>query len=75
LPIRYKIDVIAALKAAGYSAYRIRKEKLLGEATLQCLREKKPVSWENIATLCRLLACQPGDIMEYASEEGATHNE
>lgn len=69
MPIGYKIDVIAALKAAGYSTYRIRKEKLLGEATVQKLRNGDPVSWESISTLCRLLNCQPGDIMEYVEEE------
>jgi putative transcriptional regulator len=69
MPIRYKVDVIAALKTAGYSTYKIRKEKLLGEATLQSLRENKPVSWDNISTLCKLLNCQPGDIMEYIPEE------
>ncbi|WP_050696555.1 helix-turn-helix domain-containing protein [Anaeromassilibacillus senegalensis] len=71
MPIVYKIDVIAALKAAGYSTYRIRKEKLLGEATLQRLRNKDTVSWENIATICKLLNCQPGDLMEYMEEQEA----
>jgi len=69
MPIKYKIDIIATLKAAGYSTYRIRKEKLLGEATLQNLRENKLVSWENISTICRLLNCQPGDIIEYMEEK------
>ena len=69
MPIIYKIDVIAALKEAGFSTYRIRKEKLMGEATLQRLRSGEPVSWENIATLCQLLNCQPGDIMEYVEGE------
>lgn len=69
MPISYKMDVLAVLKAAGYSTYRIRKEKLLGEATLQCLREGKPVSWDNISTICALLNCQPGDIMEYVPED------
>ncbi len=64
MPIRYKIDVLAALKKAGYSTYRIRNEKLLGEATLQNLREDRPVSWDNISTICELLDCQPGDILE-----------
>lgn len=68
MPIQYKIDVLNALKQAGYSTYRIRKEKLLGEATLQKFRQKEPVSWENIAVVCRLLNCQPGDIMEYTEE-------
>ena len=68
MPVTYKIDVLAALKAAGYSTYKIRKERLLAESTLQSLRERKPVSWDNIATLCQLLSCQPGDIVEYVEE-------
>ena len=35
MPIQYKIDVIAALKEAGYNTTRIRKEKIMGEAMLQ----------------------------------------
>jgi len=68
VPILYKTDIISALKNAGYSTYRIRQEKLMGEATLQKLRNKEPVSWDNIATICCLLGCQPGDIMEYVEE-------
>ena len=68
MPISYKIDVISALKTAGYSTYRIRKEKLFGEATLQKFRNGELVSWENISTLCNLLNCQPGDIMEYTDD-------
>ena len=63
MPIQYKINVISALKDAGYSTYRLRKEKLLGEATIQKFRENELVSWENITTICRLLNCQPGDIV------------
>ncbi len=69
MPIGYKIDVISALKAAGYSTYRIRKERLFGEATLQKFRQGELVSWENVSTLCKLLSCQSGDIMEYVTEE------
>lgn len=69
MPIVYKIDVIAALKNVGYSSYRIRKEKILGEATLQKLRHQESVSWEVLSLLCNLLNCQPGDIMEYIPED------
>ena len=68
MSIKYKIDVLAALKEAGYNTTRIRKEKLLGEATLQKFRDNEPVSWKNISTLCKLLNCQPGDIMEYVDD-------
>ena len=68
MAIGYRINVIDKLKEAGYSTYRIRKDKLLGEATLQQLRNNEPVSWASIATICQLLDCQPGDIMEYAPD-------
>jgi putative transcriptional regulator len=69
MPVVYKFDVIAALKSAGYSTYKIRKEKLLSESTMQKFRNHEPVSWENISTLCQLLNCQPGDIMEYVEDD------
>ena len=69
MPIRYKVNIIAALKEAGYSTYKLRKEKLLGETTLQKFRNEELVSWDNIATVCQLLCCQPGDLMEYIPEQ------
>ena len=68
MPLQYKIDVVAALKEKGYTSYKIRQEKLLSESTIQKLRSGKGVSWENIETLCRLLDCQPGDLLEYAAD-------
>jgi putative transcriptional regulator len=69
MPIVYKIEVLPALKRAGYNTTRLRREKLLSESTLQKFREGKPVSWENLETLCTLLGCQPGDLIEYKEEE------
>ena len=65
MPLTYNIDVLEALKQNGYSTYRIRKEKLIGESTLQKIRQGLPVSLENIETLCGLLHCQPGDIIRF----------
>lgn len=69
MPIHYKIDVLQELKTAGYNTSILRKEKLMGEATIQKLRKGELVSWANINTICRLLNCQPGDIMEYVPDE------
>lgn len=71
MPIRYKLDILAELKKSGYSSTRIRNEKLMGQATLTQLRHGELVSWMNIETICRLLDCQPGDILEYVKEENA----
>ena len=68
MPLKYKIDVVASLKEKGYYPQRIRKEKILSESTMTKLRQNQPVSWENIETICRLLECQPGDILEYQDD-------
>lgn len=67
MSLQYKIDVVSALKEKGYTSYKIRQEKLLSESTIQKLRSGKGVSWENIETLCRLLECQPGELLEYTT--------
>lgn len=69
VPIAYKINVLEKLKDSGYSTYKLRKEKIMGEATIQKLRNNEPVSWENISIICKLLNCQPGDILEYVEDE------
>ncbi len=72
MPIVYKIDVLAALKTAGYNTNKIRKEKIMGEAMLQKLRRGQMVSWATLETLCALLDCQPGDLIEYIREPPQT---
>ena len=52
----------------GLTTYRIRKENIIGQATLQSLKNDEPVSTETINVLCKVLGCQPGDIMEYIDE-------
>lgn len=68
MPLQYKIDVLAALKAKGLTTYKLRKDGLLSESAIQNLRTEKPISWSNIEQICSLLNCQPGDIMEYVED-------
>lgn len=65
MPLQYKIDVIRALKDAGYNSTTIRKDNLLAQSTLTKLRKGEGISWDNLQTICGLLQCQPGDIIEY----------
>lgn len=68
MPLKYKMDIISALKEKGYNTNALRKEKLLAEGVIQSLRENKPISWANIEKLCKLLECQPGDLIEFVDE-------
>ena len=69
IAIQYNADVLALLKAAGYPSTRIRAEKLLGQSYVQQLRKGELISWAALNTVCRLLDCQPGDLLEYVADE------
>ena len=71
--IRYRFDVLAWLRAAGYNSTRIRRERLMGQATLQKLRRGDLLSWHELEQVCQLLHVQPGDVVYYVPEtaEGA----
>ncbi len=58
------------LKEKGYSTYRIRREKLIGQGTLTALKNGTGgLDSKTIDRLCNLLNCQPGDIMEFIPED------
>lgn len=68
MPFKYKIDIMEALKEAGYSSTRLRNEKLLGESYMTQLRRGEMVSWKALETICSLLKCQPGELIEFVEE-------
>lgn len=67
--LKYKIDVLQELKEIGFTAYKLRKDKIMGEAQIQKIRTGEIASKETLNTLCKLLKCQPGDIIEYIPDE------
>lgn len=69
MSIVYKIDVLAALKAAGYNTSKLRKDKIIGEAMIQKIRTHQLPSWAVLDTICELLDCQPADIIQYVKDE------
>lgn len=69
MSIEYKIDVLKALKEAGYSSSKLRKDKIIGEATIQRLRHKQSVSFDVLSKICDLLNCNIEDILIYVKED------
>ncbi len=68
MSIKYD-KLIALLKEKGITTYRIRKENLISQATYQKLRTGEGIiDTRTIEKLCKLLDCQPGDIMEYVPD-------
>lgn len=67
--IRYKINILAALKKTGYSSTRIRQEKIMGESTLQKLRTgNTSINLMSLEPICRILQCQIGDLVEWIED-------
>lgn len=67
--LSYKVNVLDALKEKGYSTYKLRHDRLIGESQLQQIREGVIVSPACLEKLCRLLACQPGDLLRYEADD------
>ncbi|MBR3971170.1 MAG: helix-turn-helix transcriptional regulator [Ruminococcus sp.] len=68
MSIKYD-KLLALLKKNGYTSYRIRKEKIVGQATWQKIQNGGDIDTRTIAKFCKLLNCQPGDILEHKEEE------
>lgn len=68
MPIRYD-KLFSLMKKKGLTTYRIRKERIISEGTLQKLRNGESVNTSSLENLCKVLDCQPGDIMEYVPDE------
>ena len=69
--IRFKIDVLEALKNKGYTTTRIRKEKIIPEGTLTRIRKNQgePVTTATINILCSILKKQPGQLLEFIPDD------
>jgi len=73
--IKYKIDILLALKEIGYSTYKIKQEKIFNQSQLQQIREHKLLTQEALNKVCTLLDCQPGDILEFIPDKvSSNHN-
>ena len=66
---KYKIDIIKALKEAGYNSTVILHENIVSQSAMQKIRHGEIVGIKTLEQLCGLLNCQPGDLIEYVKEE------
>lgn len=62
-------NIMKKLADAGYSSYRIAKEKLLPSSTLDRIRKNRPITTDTIDTICTLCECQPGDLISWEKDK------
>lgn len=57
------------MKTQGFTTNRIEREKIVGQKTMQSIRTNGHITTKTIATFCKVLNCQPGDIIEYVADD------
>ena len=68
MPITYD-KLFDLLKEKGYTTYKIRQTKLIGQGTLTDLKNGTGgLDAKTLGRLCKVLECQPGDLMEYVPD-------
>ncbi|MEL4861564.1 helix-turn-helix transcriptional regulator [Pseudoflavonifractor phocaeensis] len=67
VPISYE-KLIKIFDERGITSYTIKKNNVIGQASLKKIREGGHIDTRTIESLCRYLNCQPGDLMEYVPE-------
>lgn len=69
MPIIYN-KLFALLAERGLNAYTLKKENVVGNATIEKLQKNQGnIDTRSFVRLCKYLQCQPGDIMEYVEDE------
>lgn len=58
-----RLDTLSRLAEAGYSTYRLRKERILSESTIQRIRNGEEVSLRTFVVIAHLLGDR--DILEW----------
>lgn len=75
MPISFD-RLIDLLQQKGYTTYRIRKENLMSQSAWQKIRTGTgDIDTRTIEKICRILDCQPGDIMEYVPDDRKVNKE
>lgn len=57
------------LKERGHSSNYWLRQNGLHSATVSKLRKNERINTDTINTICRLLDCQPADILEYVPDD------
>ncbi len=57
------------LKDKQITTYKIRKENIIPQGVYTKMKHGGHIDTRSINKLCKVLECQPGDLMEYVPDE------
>lgn len=68
MPFKYD-KLFRLLEEKGITTYKIRKENIISQGSLTKMKNGEGnIDTRTLERLCKVLNCQPGDIMEYVEE-------
>lgn len=68
MPFKYD-KLFKLLEEKGITTYKIRKENIISQGSLTKMKNGEGnIDTRTLERLCKVLNCQPGDIMEYIAE-------
>ncbi len=67
MPIVYN-KLLRLLDEKGITSYTIKKDNIIGQATLKKIKEGGDIDTRSLAKLCKYLNCQPGDLIEFVDD-------
>lgn len=63
--LKWKVNVVEELAKRGYNSTKFKEMKLMGQASFTKLKKGDTnVTAETLNSLCIMLKCQPGDLLE-----------
>lgn len=68
MPISYK-KLFELMDKKGIKKVDLRNKYKLNPKTVDSLVKNRSVTVDTLMTLCEILNCQPGDLMEYIKEQ------
>jgi putative transcriptional regulator len=74
MPIIVNLDVIMAKRKISLNELSERVELTLSNLSILKTGKAKAIRFSTLDSICKALDCQPGDILEYVSEEKRTTN-
>lgn len=64
MPIVYD-KMVKLLDEKGVTSYTVKRDNIIGQATFRKIKKGGAIDTRTIAKICKILKCQPGDILEY----------
>ena len=65
IKIKDGIDLLDLLRRSGFTAYELRKQRIIGEARIQKLKKRELRTRKELDFICENTVYQVGELIEY----------